>query len=823
MENAQKKLQRTYKGIVFDTEEQKNIAIELDKELEKYCRTLTERSYEELWNKREEITNFSSTLFASYLSNIILAMSIQEERDKKQYLTVIKDADLPKLDRLIYDLGQRHYSDTIKQEIGVEIEKRRLSCQRDILEASVKDIDLLSRAGLRELEQTVHSKKFDFTLTEEYVGRIHNRNDVLEERELRALCADIEQQDIDELEKLEVEIRNGGYQDKFTGKYFDMIYAAIEAIHMKRLTQYCISINSVGRRDLELISKQIDEEDCKPELKKTFYEQVQRREEHLDYEDLCALTADITDKSLQNLEELYRLLQNGQYNQKFIKRFLVEVRMALECARVKKLDEMLATLDTMEKSQVIELQERIKELGYEERITFLARKKIDERCYELDMYELMALENNFDRLDLADINELRNRVKRRNVCERSRATYLKKLQERELAYAYREISPAACFVQQLLNQSGLNGAGFKVATFSPDYIQYLNEFVRDTGKCDYDDLPVFFFPECKFMTITRTDLYYKADTGFNEIRLTDIRSIVTEKKMFKISLIITMLNGNVFALSGGLSKEKSDVIVKTLTIIVKNLSNEALLSRYQPYQHHVAELCESDFEYKPIPAELTDSNIIDILLTKYKERGFRSSVVKAMLQDNWRTNEMKVRKGFGITDEQRIVLYCSDTLINSVRAGIAFGVNYIHIKQEDQRLVSVPYSDIYEITGCSGKLVITTVFNIFYSMGFNFDKDDPTDKLAELLNEYMRGIQLIRYLKNVPEVRETYTAATDISAIHVCTRCGMKIRPGAKFCSNCGGRIQLPDGEIEYIFCTACGNKIKKGKKFCSKCGTRVE
>lgn len=50
-----------------------------------------------------------------------------------------------------------------------------------------------------------------------------------------------------------------------------------------------------------------------------------------------------------------------------------------------------------------------------------------------------------------------------------------------------------------------------------------------------------------------------------------------------------------------------------------------------------------------------------------------------------------------------------------------------------------------------------------------------------------------------------------------CPKCNAELRPGARFCTKCGTKIE------EQPVCTKCGAPLKPGAKFCTKCGTKVQ
>ncbi len=50
-----------------------------------------------------------------------------------------------------------------------------------------------------------------------------------------------------------------------------------------------------------------------------------------------------------------------------------------------------------------------------------------------------------------------------------------------------------------------------------------------------------------------------------------------------------------------------------------------------------------------------------------------------------------------------------------------------------------------------------------------------------------------------------------------CPKCNTVLRPGTKFCTSCGQKIEPSSS------CVKCGAPLKQGAKFCTKCGQRVE
>lgn len=63
-----------------------------------------------------------------------------------------------------------------------------------------------------------------------------------------------------------------------------------------------------------------------------------------------------------------------------------------------------------------------------------------------------------------------------------------------------------------------------------------------------------------------------------------------------------------------------------------------------------------------------------------------------------------------------------------------------------------------------------------------------------------------------------------------CPKCGKPLRPGARFCGNCGATIpaaaqavgapQIAEGDVSP--CPNCGKPVRRGAKFCTHCGTKM-
>ena len=59
------------------------------------------------------------------------------------------------------------------------------------------------------------------------------------------------------------------------------------------------------------------------------------------------------------------------------------------------------------------------------------------------------------------------------------------------------------------------------------------------------------------------------------------------------------------------------------------------------------------------------------------------------------------------------------------------------------------------------------------------------------------------------------------AATVACPSCGAQLPADAKFCRECGAKIEVP--EVKENICPECGAVIPTGGKFCGDCGAKIE
>ena len=83
------------------------------------------------------------------------------------------------------------------------------------------------------------------------------------------------------------------------------------------------------------------------------------------------------------------------------------------------------------------------------------------------------------------------------------------------------------------------------------------------------------------------------------------------------------------------------------------------------------------------------------------------------------------------------------------------------------------------------------------------------------------GVEMIKQMNSTTSNSSTATSTS--SHLLTCHQCGHSLSPNAKFCNECGAKVQIQvSDKKESKFCPECGNKTTPGAKFCNECGYKL-
>ena len=795
-EEVRARLERTYKGIVFNSVEEKENIIHKEQEFKEYCGFKVRQSYQQLQQTKERITNeLPGILAAPLLTKILEEMGRREAIEKCELRDTINGTDIQGLEIIKKKLKELPYSQETLDELEEAVRKRALVCQRQILENSIREINVMRRKELKQLEDRIQKYQYDSALTEEFVGRIKRQYDIAEKEELKERCKDITEADIPHLELLLSQLEREGYQEKFLSEYREKIYKRIEYLHVLNMENAVQSLGTADKEKLRIIEKAIKEERCREELKDVYYNRIRQREEQLDYDELCRLTEGIENKSLEQLSDLYTTLQTKEYALKLKKPFLQRTRIYLEGAQYKRLDRLTLGMENKNHDDINAISKMIASEEYAPRIKKTAEDKLQSKTFELEMRQLIAQNNNFDSMGKQEIDRLEQLVRSKEISEKSRSIYLEKLRDRRYAIAVAEISRQAQFFCQLCNKYRIDLQTIKTPVHSPDYRAYADQLNNKYDRSGYDEIPIFIVPGKSEIAVTSGHFIYKAEDRGQSASIGSIFSFGISKKLLFDKLLINFKNGTTSEAQISLNKKSLAAFVQGLNEFLANMDNPAAIGMFPATLLHVENLNMGDYLYDRNKFYLNKEAVTQIFLQQYQQQeselGIKSYVCNKM-NNKWSQSAAKVKQNFVIPDDELIWIY-DRTILRSGKEGLAIGERRIYLKNGSENTVAVPIDKIYVIEPSEQKngIEIQTTDNYIFVCEMAELRGRDKYRIAALLWEYVQGVQLMNYIGNEkPKIPGTSSVPSFSSRPKYCVYCGTPIKEGAKYCVNCGKKVE---------------------------------
>lgn len=763
------------------------------------------------------------TIFAPYLTKIVLRLEVQESIEKNKYVEEIQKASLKELRKIEFKILGHHYSEKTVSVLKEEIARREVICQKEIMEEMVENLELLNREQLISLKNKIEIRKIHPFLKEEYINKVEKQFDMVESNELQKLCSDIEKSDIDKLENIEQCIRKGKYQKKFSSQYLNIIEKRIEYLHVRNMEYYCSNMEGASKKTLNSIKQKIDEEACRKELKNKFYELIQEHIERAEYKELEILMGELNQKTLTELKILYIDVLNGRYTSKYINYFASKIRRVLEKKEYNLVKEKILEINSLSKESILNLKAEIIRYDFEQRISKLAIEKIGSRLYQLDLQELIAMQNEFDSLSFSDIMLLYQKMDQKDLCESSKITYKRKLEQREWVLAYQKVNDRIVFIKQILEQRGMNDINIKMPILSNDYQKYFGMYISKGGKKDYKNIPLVIFPNIEMLTVTESDIYYDSNGDYKRVKISDVRSFEVEKTLLIYSTVMILVDGTKETIAIEFNKKKAYNIAASLMTILEIRNSTNIPRQNNQYFVHI-EPFNVNMKTENLEKDISDIYIERLLIDDIEKNSLVSKLpgIKYCGLSNWTRLEEKAKSGMEIERNVRLVLYYDRTILESAKDGFALGINGVYIKNGNQKLIFIPLDSITAICHQNDQLKIETVSNNIYYTPIQLNKENSLEVLSHIMDSYIKGIQLLRDLNLLRNETFRNTEKKQYmgnDCFLICPNCKATIRKGDKFCFKCGSKIE----QDKVRFCKQCGAMVSKEDNFCTNCGERLK
>lgn len=94
-------------------------------------------------------------------------------------------------------------------------------------------------------------------------------------------------------------------------------------------------------------------------------------------------------------------------------------------------------------------------------------------------------------------------------------------------------------------------------------------------------------------------------------------------------------------------------------------------------------------------------------------------------------------------------------------------------------------------------------------------------KKQEMMDFFLDEIT-VNIIPESDQITEEESDETPVFAIVTCENCGRELKPGARFCPECGTDVTTQKQPIQGNVCPDCGNQLKPNARFCPNCGRQI-
>lgn len=269
-------------------------------------------------------------------------------------------------------------------------------------------VDIATEEQLEEMKKIISEKQFAEEILAPYIVKVEQREKVLLDEELVNMCRDIETMSQEELDELKAAITNSekNFDEQLVVKYLDKIAQKSCELTNSELAELCKYIFSMEQEELDELKEKLADDKYDKEFTDVYYRKIAEREQELLYIELDNLCADISEKTIPELEELKdNILDNEVYND-ICDKYIIEINNRIEAIKIAEYKEKIDSVAEMSADEVVDFRafadEKREEIGEELysasieaadiRDDILENEALEELCEGIEEYDFEKAE-----------------------------------------------------------------------------------------------------------------------------------------------------------------------------------------------------------------------------------------------------------------------------------------------------------------------------------------------------------------------------------------------------------------------------------------------
>ncbi len=270
-------------------------------------------------------------------------------------------------------------------------------------------VDIATEEQLDEMKKIISEKQFADEILAPYISKVEQREKVLLDEELIDMCRDIETMSQEELDELKAKITNSekNFDEQLVVKYLDKIAQKSCELTNSELAELCKYIFSMEQEELDELKEKLADDKYDKEFTDVYYRKIAEREQELLYIELDNLCADISERSIPELEELKdNILDNEAYND-ICDKYIIDINNHIEAIKLAEYKDKIDSVSEMSADEVADFrtyaEEKREEIGEELysasieaadiRDDILENEALEELCEGIEEYDFEKAES----------------------------------------------------------------------------------------------------------------------------------------------------------------------------------------------------------------------------------------------------------------------------------------------------------------------------------------------------------------------------------------------------------------------------------------------
>lgn len=320
-----------------------------------------------------------------------------------------EDMDKEQLQELINKLSDAEYPKHITGPLTVKITNALNNFELNEAAKAFEGVDIATEEQLVEMKKVISEKQFTDEILAPYIEKVEQREKMLLDEELIEMCRDIDTMTQEELDELKTEITNSekGFDEQLVVKYLDKIAQKSCELTNSELAELCKYIFSMEQPELDELKEKLADDKYDKEFTDVYYRKIAEREQELLIHELDELCADISEKTISELEELKdEILDNETYND-ICDKYIIDINDRIEAIKIAEYKEKIDSVAEMTAEEVEEFrayaEEKREEIGEElynisveaadSRDDILEDEALEKLCEGIEEYDFEKAEN----------------------------------------------------------------------------------------------------------------------------------------------------------------------------------------------------------------------------------------------------------------------------------------------------------------------------------------------------------------------------------------------------------------------------------------------